>query len=411
MHEARTALDAYDAKVAKEASSRDTASISLLIRALLDASERRARDDAWAEAIIRDAVACYAGEDGKWGLREWRCFCRDARLEEPTPAPELIWLTLYDRAATSGGGWALTRVVRAGISEERADAMQVVELVEALSAAHLAARSMTEDIDQFTWRLLAPCAARHRNGGGPGDARKLGACDGRTLDVILESLPALWVLFGAYARDGHNKRAPQDFLDAFPLSVRSCRVLFLSFTYRDVHVDATRLATFAAMASNPTGQGRGEGRLGRGRWRRRLRAGVTTGRRRARRLRAFVDAAALRTPVRRRRALGRLRARPSAGLCKTGASRAFGELAQASAAARRLPVAAPENNRGTAAPGAGRREAAPGADEGDGHEPRLHVFFVSSRAAASTSHRDDAAPREAEGPVVLRVRRSVGESR
>ena len=98
--------------------------------------------------------------------------------------------------------------------------MQVVELVEALSAAHLAARSMTEDIDQFTWRLLAPCAARHRNGGGPGDARKLGACDGRTLDVILESLPALWVLFGAYARDGHNKRAPQDFLDAFPLSVR-----------------------------------------------------------------------------------------------------------------------------------------------------------------------------------------------
>ena len=64
-------------------------------------------DDAWAEAIIRDAVACYAGEDGKWGLREWRCFCRDARLEEPTPAPELIWLTLYDRAATSGGGCAL----------------------------------------------------------------------------------------------------------------------------------------------------------------------------------------------------------------------------------------------------------------------------------------------------------------
>ena len=228
VHAARTELDAYDAKVAKEASSRDTASISLLIRALLDASERRARDDAWAEAIIRDAVACYAGEDGKWGLREWRCFCRDARLEEPTPAPELIWLTLYDRAATSGGGCALTRVVRAGIADERADEVQVVELVEALSAAHLAARSLTEDIDQFTWRLLAPCAARHRNGGGPGDARKLGACDGRTLDVILESLPALWVLFGAYARDGHNKRAPQDFLDAFPLSVRSCRVLFPS---------------------------------------------------------------------------------------------------------------------------------------------------------------------------------------
>ena len=122
--------------------------------------------------------------------------------------------------------------MRAGIADERADAMQVVELVEALSAAHLAARSMTEDIDQFTWRLLAPCAARHRNGGGPGDARKLGACDGRTLDVILEALPALWVLFGAYARDGHNKRAPQDFLDAFPLSVRSCRVLRVSLRWR-----------------------------------------------------------------------------------------------------------------------------------------------------------------------------------
>ena len=280
VHEARTELDEYDANVAKAASTRDTASISLLIRAILDASERRARDDAWAEAIIRDAVACYAGEDGKWGLREWRCFCRDARLEEPTPAPELIWLTLYDRAATSGGGCALTRVVRAGISEERADAMQVVELVEALSAAHLAARSMTEDIDQFTWRLLAPCAARHRNGGGPGDARKLGACDGRTLDVILESLPALWVLFGAYARDGHNKRAPQDFLDAFPLSARFAASCF-------------RLHT----PCEHTGQGRGEGRLGRGRRRRRVREGVAKGRRRARRLRAFVDAAALRTPM------------------------------------------------------------------------------------------------------------------
>ena len=237
VHDVRTELDEYDANVAKEASKRDNASISLLIRALLDASERRARDDAWAEAIIRDAVACYAGEDGKWGLREWRCFCRDLRLEEPTPAPELIWLTVHHKVATSGGGDALTRVVRAGISEERADAMQVVELVEALSAAHLAARSLTEDVDQFTWRLLAPCAARFRNGGGPGDARKLGACDGRTLDVILESLPALWVLFGAYARDGRNRRAPQDFLDAFPLSARFAA--------------SCCLASSAAMASNP----------------------------------------------------------------------------------------------------------------------------------------------------------------
>ena len=70
-----------------------------------------------------------------------------------------------------------------------------------------------------------------------------------------------------------------------------------------------------------------------------------------------------------------------------------------------------ENNRNTAAPGTGRREAAPGAHVGDGHEPRLHVFFVSSRAAPATSDRDDAAPPEGERTVVLRVRRSVGESR
>jgi len=218
---ARAALDAHEVKVASEASQRDNAPVGLLIRALLDACGRRARDGVWAEGVVRDAVSCYAGADGTWGLAEWRCFCLDAQLEDPTPAPELIFLAMHKQAATSGGGDALSRVVRAGLQNERADAVKIVELVGALGAAHLAARNVDEDLDEFTWRLLAPCAARFRNRGGPGDARKLGAADARTLYVIVEALPALWVLFGAYARDGRNRRAPSDFLDAFPLSARA----------------------------------------------------------------------------------------------------------------------------------------------------------------------------------------------
>ena len=165
---------------------------------------------------------------------------------------------------------------------------------------------MTEDIDQFTWRLLAPCAARHRNGGGPATrASSARATAGRRRH--LESLPALWVLFGLTRRI--IRRAPRTF-DAFPLSVRWPRLASVSTRHRRVNTQAKVTAEKAAPA-RPTPMLPSSGSYG--------------GRRRARRLRAFTPQRF--APVRRRRALGRL-APPRPALGARGPGRCS-DLAQA----------------------------------------------------------------------------------